>query len=211
VDGLANLRNRLGDAHGQGKRPVKPLPRHAELAVNMAGSIASFLLATFEARSIRERRLRLTSGSTVLVPPNAEHTAHFVAITNTEGRFENTCHILKADLKFSNPHDGNAFKVQGCFVRTDGRSITGKPCLSVSLGMIESAHLVLLIRIDGADEGFCTFTSWPFDPKAERKLAFGEWQLHIEVSSDADGGKTTAKWIIQLNPNLSSSWSFVGP
>jgi hypothetical protein len=50
VDGLANLRNRLGDAHGQGKRPVKPLPRHAELAVNMAGSMASFLLATFEAR-----------------------------------------------------------------------------------------------------------------------------------------------------------------
>lgn len=51
VDGLANLRNRLGDAHGQGKRPVKPLPRHAELAVNMAGSMASFLLATFEAKS----------------------------------------------------------------------------------------------------------------------------------------------------------------
>lgn len=49
VDGLANLRNRLGDAHGQGKRPVKPLPRHAELAVNMAGSVASFLLTTFEA------------------------------------------------------------------------------------------------------------------------------------------------------------------
>lgn len=51
VDGLANLRNRLGDAHGQGKRQVRPAPRHAELAVNMAGSLASFLLATFEARS----------------------------------------------------------------------------------------------------------------------------------------------------------------
>ena len=50
VDGLANLRNRLGDAHGQGKHPVKPLPRHAELAVNMAGSVASFMLATFEAK-----------------------------------------------------------------------------------------------------------------------------------------------------------------
>jgi Abortive infection C-terminus len=50
IDGLAHLRNRLGDAHGQGKRPVRPLPRHAELAVNMAGSMASFLLATFEAK-----------------------------------------------------------------------------------------------------------------------------------------------------------------
>ena len=50
VNGLANLRNRIGDAHGQGKRPVKPLPRHAELAVNMAGSMASFLLTTFEGK-----------------------------------------------------------------------------------------------------------------------------------------------------------------
>lgn len=32
---------------------VKPLPRHAELAVNMAGSLASFLLATFEAKRWR--------------------------------------------------------------------------------------------------------------------------------------------------------------
>lgn len=52
VDGLANLRNRLGDAHGQGKRQVKPLTRHAELAVNMAGGVSSFLLATFEAKSV---------------------------------------------------------------------------------------------------------------------------------------------------------------
>ena len=51
VDGLANLRNRLGDAHGQGKRPVEPAPRHAEFAVNTAGSLASFLLATFEHRT----------------------------------------------------------------------------------------------------------------------------------------------------------------
>jgi hypothetical protein len=36
---------------GQGKRPVMPLPRHAERAVNMAGSMASFLLTTFEAHS----------------------------------------------------------------------------------------------------------------------------------------------------------------
>jgi hypothetical protein len=42
VEGLANFRNRLGDAHGQGKHLVTPLPRHAELAVNMAGSVASF-------------------------------------------------------------------------------------------------------------------------------------------------------------------------
>jgi hypothetical protein len=36
--------------HGEGKHPVKAAPRHAELAVNMAGSVASFLLAAFEAK-----------------------------------------------------------------------------------------------------------------------------------------------------------------
>ncbi|SHL15520.1 abortive infection family protein [Halomonas caseinilytica] len=51
VTGLGELRNRVGDAHGQGPRPVKPSPRHAELAVNLAGTMASFLIATLEARS----------------------------------------------------------------------------------------------------------------------------------------------------------------
>jgi hypothetical protein len=50
VGNLAGLRNRLGDAHGQGKRPVKPLPRHAELAVNLAGSMAMFLVSTWTDR-----------------------------------------------------------------------------------------------------------------------------------------------------------------
>ena len=48
VSGLGSLRNSLGDAHGQGKRPVKPAPRHAELAVNLAGAVAVFLVTTEE-------------------------------------------------------------------------------------------------------------------------------------------------------------------
>jgi hypothetical protein len=51
VSGLGSLRNTLGDAHGQGKRPVKPAPRHAELAVNLAGTVALFLVTTFEERT----------------------------------------------------------------------------------------------------------------------------------------------------------------
>jgi len=50
VGNLAAIRNRLGDSHGQGKRPSRPLPRHAELAVNLAGSVAVFLIATWTAR-----------------------------------------------------------------------------------------------------------------------------------------------------------------
>lgn len=51
VEGLGALRNRLSDSHGRGKIGVKPAARHAELAVNLAGALAVFLLATWEARS----------------------------------------------------------------------------------------------------------------------------------------------------------------
>lgn len=49
VEGLAGLRNAFGDAHGKGARGVRPLSRHAELAVNLAGAAAMFLLATLDA------------------------------------------------------------------------------------------------------------------------------------------------------------------
>ncbi len=51
VGNLAGLRNKLGDSHGQGKRHVKPAARHAELAVNLAGSVAMFLVATWNVRN----------------------------------------------------------------------------------------------------------------------------------------------------------------
>lgn len=50
VEGMAAMRNRLGDAHGKGQRGLKPSPRHAELAVNLAGAMATFLIGTWEAR-----------------------------------------------------------------------------------------------------------------------------------------------------------------
>lgn len=51
VNNLGAIRNRIGDAHGQGRRPVKPKPRHAELTVNLAGTMAAFLVATWMERS----------------------------------------------------------------------------------------------------------------------------------------------------------------
>lgn len=50
VNNLAAIRNRVGDAHGQGRRPVKPKPRHAELAVNLAGAMAAFLVESWMER-----------------------------------------------------------------------------------------------------------------------------------------------------------------
>jgi hypothetical protein len=48
IDGLNNLRNRLGDAHGKGEKAVRPSSHQAALAVNLAGSMAAFLVATWE-------------------------------------------------------------------------------------------------------------------------------------------------------------------
>lgn len=51
VNGLGTIRNRLGDAHGKGTKSVRPLPRHARLAVNLAGSMTMFLLETHIAKT----------------------------------------------------------------------------------------------------------------------------------------------------------------
>ncbi|GBO54227.1 abortive phage resistance protein [Pseudanabaena sp. lw0831] len=50
IHGLGTLRNKLSDAHGKGKKAIKPSPRHTTLAVNLAGSMAAFLVTTWEER-----------------------------------------------------------------------------------------------------------------------------------------------------------------
>lgn len=50
IEGLGGLRNRLSDAHGQGKKNFRAAPRHAELAVNLAGAMAAFIFATAKER-----------------------------------------------------------------------------------------------------------------------------------------------------------------
>lgn len=50
IQNLGTLRNKIGDAHGHGQNPTRPSPRHAALAVNLAGSMSTFLLETWEAK-----------------------------------------------------------------------------------------------------------------------------------------------------------------
>jgi hypothetical protein len=50
VEGIGALRNKHSDAHGNGNGRTKPAPRHAELAVNLSGTMATFLLQTWEAK-----------------------------------------------------------------------------------------------------------------------------------------------------------------
>jgi hypothetical protein len=52
VEGLGSLRNKIGDAHGHGGKPVRPSARHAQLAVNLAGAMAIFLVDTWIARNV---------------------------------------------------------------------------------------------------------------------------------------------------------------
>jgi hypothetical protein len=44
---LGALRNKIGDAHGKGGKAVRPSSRHAHLAVNLAGAMATFLVETW--------------------------------------------------------------------------------------------------------------------------------------------------------------------
>jgi len=48
VEGLGALRNKLSDSHGKKNTQVKPSARHAGLAVNLAGTMTTFLLETYE-------------------------------------------------------------------------------------------------------------------------------------------------------------------
>lgn len=48
VNGLGQMRNKLGDSHGTSGLNIKPKERHSELAVNLAGTMAIFLYKTFK-------------------------------------------------------------------------------------------------------------------------------------------------------------------
>jgi hypothetical protein len=50
ADGLEAVRYRLHDAHESGRVAARGAARHAELAVNLAGSVALFLISTADAR-----------------------------------------------------------------------------------------------------------------------------------------------------------------
>ncbi|WP_417424699.1 abortive infection family protein [Hoeflea sp.] len=50
VESLGSLRNKISDAHSEGPLRVKPSARHAELAVNLAGTMATFLVSTWRFR-----------------------------------------------------------------------------------------------------------------------------------------------------------------
>ena len=48
VNGLGQMRNKLGDSHGTNGLNLKPKERHSELAVNLAGTMAIFLFKTYK-------------------------------------------------------------------------------------------------------------------------------------------------------------------
>lgn len=57
VQSIGSLRNKGGDAHAGGRLRVPFKPRHAALTVNLAGSMALFLIETWQARSDERRNV----------------------------------------------------------------------------------------------------------------------------------------------------------
>jgi len=53
VEGLGAFRNKYGDAHGKGQLSSAPSARHSALAVNLAGTMATFLVQTFEEKGVK--------------------------------------------------------------------------------------------------------------------------------------------------------------
>lgn len=65
VNSVGEMRNKLGDAHGKGNLSF-PVPRHhAELAVNLAGSICCFLISALES-AIAAKKLITAGGDVIL-------------------------------------------------------------------------------------------------------------------------------------------------
>ncbi|WP_370036017.1 abortive infection family protein [Sinorhizobium fredii] len=54
VESLGSLRNKISDAHSRGPKRVRPAPRHAQLAVNLSGTMATFLVNTWNARKAEQ-------------------------------------------------------------------------------------------------------------------------------------------------------------
>lgn len=52
IEGIGNLRNIFGDAHGKSVDSENPDVRHAELAVNIAGALSTFLISTWESQRL---------------------------------------------------------------------------------------------------------------------------------------------------------------
>ena len=54
VENLGGLRNKISDAHGGGRNKVRPSERHAALAVNLAGSMAMFMIDTWKIQQAKQ-------------------------------------------------------------------------------------------------------------------------------------------------------------
>ncbi|HEY3136643.1 MAG TPA: abortive infection family protein [Blastocatellia bacterium] len=67
VQGIAEMRNAMGDAHGHGKNDVVAERRHAKLALDAASTAASFLIDTY--RQTNARGIEIPASSSIVERP----------------------------------------------------------------------------------------------------------------------------------------------
>jgi hypothetical protein len=65
IQALTELRNHAGDAHGKGQLEARPSSAQAELAVNLAGGLAAFLLRKLDSHLAATKRLT-SDGNAIL-------------------------------------------------------------------------------------------------------------------------------------------------
>lgn len=80
VTGLGALRNKLSDAHGRGVSGVNATAQQAELAVNLAGAVALFLISTWESKHRgeirRDRAMGKMTMTEFLTDPDFDEIRH---------------------------------------------------------------------------------------------------------------------------------------
>ncbi len=65
VSGVGEMRNKFGDAHGKGNLSVQVSRHHAELAINLAGSICCFVISSLES-AVAAKKLVAPDGTVTL-------------------------------------------------------------------------------------------------------------------------------------------------
>lgn len=94
VENLGGLRNKISDAHGGGRQKVKPAERHAALAVNLAGSMAMFLIETW---IIQRAKVRARTGKSDAMQVTVEYKGvHLISRHNVSGEIEKMKDIIDA-------------------------------------------------------------------------------------------------------------------
>jgi len=115
-------------------------------------------------------------------------------ISNTETRFHTTANNVQAKITFRHT-SGNTFISNPAvwLFYAPKRGFADR----VSIGMGETARLLVCVARNDSLERFAATPPWPFELDAKHLLEFGQWNVQIELSGD--NVKSTYEGTLTLN------------